>query len=466
MNQEIFHQHKYKLFTVGAIGTFMATLDGSITNVALPTIARYLNAPINMIAWVALSYSLTLISLMLLFGVWAGKKGYLFSYRFGYLFFMAGSLICIFSTSFYILILGRVVQAIGTAMFAAIGPGMVTTVFPENERGKGLGLIVMMVAGGFMVGPPLGGFLLSYFSWHSIFIINIPIGLIGLYMTVRYFKFIPKPETKKKIQIKSGIAVSLGLVSLTFAISLIKEFNPADMRLWSLLGASIILFGLFFFLESKEKTAMIGLKMFRNRQFSNSLLAMIFMFIATSGVLILIPFYLEHIRHYEPQQVGFFLIILPIMMFIFAPIAGRVSDMIGYRILTAAGLLIMGGGLYLMSNLSAVSVATSIALTLVVIGLGNGLFNTPNSSALMGAVNAGQRPIASSIMATGRNIGMSFGIALSTALFAYFQDRFTSLGDEAEIFIKSYQMVIYVAMGMIVFGLFFSIIRGKRADNG
>jgi len=137
VNQEIFHQHKYKLFTVGAIGTFMATLDGSITNVALPTIARYLNAPINLIAWVALSYSLTLISLMLLFGVWAGKKGYLFSYRFGYLFFMAGSLICIFSTSFYILILGRVVQAIGTAMFAAIGPGMVTTVFPKMSGGKG-----------------------------------------------------------------------------------------------------------------------------------------------------------------------------------------------------------------------------------------------------------------------------------------------------------------------------------------
>lgn len=173
-------RNKYKLFAVGAIGTFMATLDGSILNVALPTISSELAVSVDTVAWVVLSYSLTLISLMIVFGVWAGIRGFGFAYKFGYMFFIAGSLICAASGTIYLLVIGRVVQAIGTAMFVSIGPGMVTQIFPREERGKGIGMIVMMVSAGFMLGPPVGGLLLQYFHWPSVFLINIPIGGVAL----------------------------------------------------------------------------------------------------------------------------------------------------------------------------------------------------------------------------------------------------------------------------------------------
>ncbi|PWB70225.1 MFS transporter, partial [candidate division GN15 bacterium] len=169
MTDQSIQLHKYKLFTAGAIGTFMSTLDGSILNVALPTISESLHASVGLVAWVVLSYALTLIALMLVFGAWTEAKGYAFAYKFGYYFFMVGSLMCALSNSVYLLIIARVVEAVGTAMFAAVGPGMVARVFPDNERGKGMGLMLMMVAAGFMVGPPLGGLILAVFPWQAIF---------------------------------------------------------------------------------------------------------------------------------------------------------------------------------------------------------------------------------------------------------------------------------------------------------
>ena len=138
MSDELISKNKYLLFTVGAIGTFMATLDGSILNVALPTISSDFSVSIDKIAWVAISYSLTLISLLLVFGVWVDKKGYFFAYRFGYILFIIGSAMCALSQTFEFLVFSRIIQAIGTAMFAAIGPGMVTSIFGEKERVKEL----------------------------------------------------------------------------------------------------------------------------------------------------------------------------------------------------------------------------------------------------------------------------------------------------------------------------------------
>ena len=153
--ENVIQQNRYKFFTVGAIGTFMGTLNGSILNVALPTIADDLQCTVDVVAWVVLSYTLTLVSLLLIFGAWTERKGYDFAYKFGFSFFIVGSLLCIMSWSIYSLVFGRVIQAIGASMFQAVGTGMVTEVFPERERGKGIGMMVMMVSAGLMMGPPL-----------------------------------------------------------------------------------------------------------------------------------------------------------------------------------------------------------------------------------------------------------------------------------------------------------------------
>ena len=450
---------KYKLFAIGATGTFLATLDGSILNVSLPSIAADLNADIDIVAWVALAYSLTMVSLLIPFGAWTARRGYSFAYRFGYLFVLAGSTLCALSGSIHMLIASRVVQATGTAMFASVGPGMVTSVFPPEERGKGLGLMVMMVSAGFMAGPPLGGFILSVANWHAIFLLNIPIGLVGLYMTFRFFsRFVQKLE-KKKVNLVSAFFSAAGLVSGITALSLVDEYGFYDYRPYTLALVAVLLLGVFVWLELTRETTLIGLGMFHNWQFTTSLSAQLCQFAGMAGVLVLLPFYLEEVRGYQPRDVGLYLVILPIMMFMVAPLSGKLSDRIGFRLLTGGGMLVLGIGLAMLFGLDAETTAGYLIGTLVVIGFGVGMFTSPNSSALMGAVADRDRAVASGIMATNRNIGMGVGVALGTAVFSHVR---ASHGGE---FAAGLHPVIYIAIGWVMLALIFSLIRFNRTPG-
>lgn len=460
MDSSLTQAHKYRFFTVGAIGTFMSTLDGSILNVALPTIADQLQCNINVVAWVILAYSLTIVSLMLIFGAWTERKGYAFAYKFGYSFFIVGSILCALSNSIHFLIIGRVVQAIGSAMFQAVGPGMVTTVFPENERGKGIGLMVMMVSAGMMAGPPLGGFLLQYFPWQSIFVINVPIGLIGFSLAVKYFKILSKPDQFKKMHIAGALSISTAMLTGMLALSLMESYTLSDFRVWGLGVISIVFLFLFYRFESNPDSALIGTELFKNRQFSTALIAAILLFIAMSGAIILIPFYLERVKHFEPQTVGMFLMIFPIMMFIVAPLSGKLSDKIGSRLLTTAGMLVFAIGLYLLSYLDIDTTNRYIIITIILISSGVAIFNTPNSSALMGSVDKSKRAVISGIISTSRNIGMALGVAIATSLFAYFQTHLVSnIDNESLKFIGAYQPVVKISVAIALIALPFCFIR-------
>lgn len=465
MPGNVIEANRYKFFTVGAIGTFMATLDGSIVGVALPTITDKLHCGIDVVAWVVLAYSLTLISLMLLFGAWTESKGYAFAYKFAYILFLSGSILCALSWSIYVLIFGRVVQATGSAMFAAIGPGMVSTVFPPQERGKGLGLMVMMVAGGFMVGPPLGGLMLGIWSWQSIFLVNIPIALFGMTLVFKYFKLLPPHQSTRKVRLPGAVAIAIGLVTGILGLTLINDYSFSDPRVWGAFVISAIGLAAFFAIESRPEYALIGLAVFKNRVFTTSILAQLAHFMASSGVFVMVPFYLQRVKGFEPRQVGFYLIILPILMFVLSPLAGRLSDKIGFRTLTTIGMLITAGGLLLLSGLNVDTTNAYVILSLVVIGAGVGTFGTPNSSALLGSVDQSQRAMASGIMATNRNIGMSVGVGLATGLFAYFEKVNAGLSDPKLIFVSSYRPVILIAVGLALVGVIFCVIRGERAAS-
>jgi len=443
----------------------MATFDGSIVNVALPTIAEHFDASVDLAAWVSLSYSLTLVALIMVFGAWTESKGYAFAYKLGYSFFIVGSVMCSLSWSIYALILSRIVQATGTALFAAVGTGLVTEVFPENERGKGIGMIVMMVSAGFILGPPAGGLLLSVFSWHSIFLINIPIGLVGLYMTFAYFKLLPPHQSARKMRWAGSLSVSLALVTAIFALGLIKNYPLSDYRIWGLGIISFLSLSLFFRFESKKETALIGLDIFKNRQFTSSVAAMLAAFSSVSGILVLVPFYLERVKHLEPKQVALYLMIIPITMFIFSPLSGKLSDKIGFRFLSTLGVIILSAGLYVMSRIGADSTTTLVAIALVIVGSGFGVFSTPNSSALMGAVTKGQRAITSGILSTSRNIGISLGVAISTALFAFYNQKYLGLANDSDIFVASFHNVILISIGLALLALPFCLIRSNHSPD-
>lgn len=444
----------------------MATFDGSVVNVALPTIAEYFSAGVDLAAWVSLSYSLTLVALIMVFGAWVESKGYAFGYKLGFALFIIGSILCSISWSIYALILSRVMQAAGTAMFAAIGIGLITEIFPENERGKAIGMIVMMVSAGFIIGPVAGGLLLSIFSWHSIFLINIPIGLIGVYMTIVYFKTLPPHHIERKMRWAGALSVSIALMTGIFALGLLKDYPITNFRIWGLGAVALLSLVLFARFESRKETALIGFDIFKNRQFTSSIAAMLAAFSSVAGIMILIPFYLERVKHLEPKQVALYLMIIPVTMFIFSPVSGRISDKIGFRLLSTVGVIIISAGLYLMSRIGINSSTMFVASGLGIIGSGFGIFSTPNSSALMGSVTKGQRAVTSGILATSRNIGISIGVAVSTSLFAYFNQKYMALGDDSIVFVASFQNVLIVSVVMSVIALPFCLVRGNGSHVG
>lgn len=454
----------YRFFAIAATGTFLGTLEGSILNVALPTIASELQIAVDTVAWVVLAYSLTLVSLMMVYGAWAGRRGYYFAYRYGYTVFLVGTAICAFSQGFYILLAGRVIQATGSAMLQAVGMGLITTVFPARQRGKGIGLMAMVVAAGLMSGPPLGGLLLEVWPWQSIFWASLPIGAVGLLLSFLFLRHLEVPLRKKPLHLAGAVSLSATLLSVMLWLSLIDEYPITDWRLLGLAAIFIVALILFLRHELNPETALIGFRIFRNRQFSTAVAAMFLMFSALGGTMILIPFYLQDIRHYSPQIVGLFLIILPVTMVFFAPAAGRISDRIGYRFLTSFGMAVLLGGLYMIFHWEPKTPDIFLILSLILVGLGVAVFNSPNSSAMMGSVSDSQRTVASSILSTTRVIGMAFGIALSTAIFAYYRRKYQGLGGEAVSFIASYHQVLKATMTMAGLGMLLCLTRSNRAN--
>lgn len=459
--------HKYAVFAVGAVGTFMATLDGSILTVALPTIATQFGVGVDAAAWVVLSYSLTLISLMMLFGAWTERKGYLFAYLFGYVVFTLGSLCCALSTSLEFLVASRVLQAVGTAMFSALGPGLVTTVFPAQERGKGIGLMIMMVSAGFMIGFPLGGFLLKVWSWPWLFLINLPIGLLGILMTFRFLRQLPVPSPNRPFPLAGGIALSVSLVSLTYGFTLLHDHAFLSANVLTTFGLSIVAGLAFLWCESNPSRALIGLGIFANPSFRNAILAQTFQFLATSGTMVILPFYFQEIRQYTPDEVGLHFLLFPLLMFVGAPISGRLTDRIGVRPLSVLGMIIVAVGLGLMAQFSPESSEMLIVSAICLTGLGVGIFSTPNSTAMMNSVREQERPIASGILATNRNIGMSIGVAIASTIFTYVRDRAAMPGSPTA-FASGFKAVALVSLGCAVAGLLVCLFRptGMAAQSG
>jgi len=439
----------------------MGTLDGSILNVALPTIASDLSCRIDQVAWVVMAYAATLVALMMVFGAWAQRRGYPFAYKFGYAAFLLGSTVCILSRDINMLIAGRVIQGVGAAMFQAVGIGLVTEVFPPSERGKGIGTMVMMVSAGLMAGPPIGGFLLQYFPWQSIFIINLPIGLVALVLSQMFFRKFPLPTTTARMHLTGAAALATALLTAMLGLSFFDEYPFWSLQVGGCWTLMVIAATLFIVGENRPHRALIGLDIFHNAEFSLRLVAMLLMFVALAGSLVLLPFFLQNVKGLSPRTLGLYLTILPVTMFFTARQAGWLSDRFGYRILTTGGLLLVSVGFALFQWFEVATQPVYIALSLVLIGFGVGIFGTPNASAVMGAIPQEQRATASGIVSTTRNLGMAIGIAVSTGLFAFLQNRM-HLSDGAEAFLTPFHQVAILSVIAAFAGAVISFTRRNR----
>lgn len=456
--------YKRKSLIITGLGAFLGTLDSSIVNVSLPTISGELSARMNLVGWVVMSYSIAIVSLLLVFGALAEKKGFSFIYSIGFAIFLVGSLLCGLSANIYILILSRAIQGVGAAMLMASGPALITKSFPENERGRGLSVIAMVVSIGLMTGPPLGGFIIGLLGWRWIFFINIPVCLIGLILTLKYLRNFPVINPNRKISIPASITLSLTMLSIITTIILFAGDTVYSELKYILLASSLLLTGLFFYFENNRQTQLIGLDIFKNRAFTFSTAAMFLVFISLASVTVLIPFFLEQVKLCAPQEVGLYLMVIPICIFIISPLAGYLSDRTEPRFISTFGILLLLCGIYFLRYLDADTSFLKIIFILTLPGTGMALFITPNTSVIMGSAQKASLGIAAGINAATRTLGLALGVGLSMALFEFFQSRYIlSSSDTINGFISSYRMVYNYILFIIIPGLFFSWYRsGKK----
>lgn len=456
------HPKKYKCLLVCALAAFVATLDASIVNLSLPTLSRHFSVSIDLVAWVVLSYTLTITATLLLAGRLAVRKGYAFAYSFGFGFFTFGSLLAAISDNVWLLIGSRIIQGLGASFLMASGPALITRAFPVRERGRAIGIIGTAVGAGLMSGPPLGGFIISAAGWPVIFLINIPIGLFGIVFAAKILKALPPDDPHSKIDIPGGAFQALAVICLLFFLNRLNASGWSPIALYSLLIAAILSVVLFLWREGHTDHPLLGLNVFSHRQFTLALIVSTIAFVSISSCLVLIPFYLEEILHLIPRQVGLVLVTIPVCMLVTAPIAGRISDAIGYRLLTTLGLAIFVSGIFGLRMLDQSSSGSDVVYRLIVIGVGLGIFQTPNATAMMSAVPRKVIGIASSILAVGRNLGLGIGVAISTAVFAYRRDLIYTIDDSSHAFVASFHWVV-TAFGLFaIAAVVISIFRKNR----
>ncbi len=410
---------KLIMLAVG-MGTFMASLDSSVVNLAMPMIRDGFGVSISFVEWIVTAYLLVVSSLLLTFGRIADLYGYKKVYLTGFSLFVLGSLLCGLSSGIVMLIASRVVQALGAGMLYATGPAIITNAVPPAWRGRALSITAIAVALGLCAGPVIGGMLATLFGWQSIFFINLPVGVAGIAMVVR---FIPRDEPQKAapFDIAGSILIFIALLFILAPLSISGDY-PMPVYLFVLLIAvGIFIIVLFVLYEKRKQHPMLNIALFGNRVFSASNAAALLAYMAQFIMVFMAPFYLESLRQFSAMASGLLYMPMPLATMCIAPVSGRFADKFDSRYLSAAGNLVMAGGLFMLSFLDANTSIAFIVAAMVVTGLGFGMFQTPNNSAIMGNVPPQNRGTASGTLATMRNIGMAVGVAISGALFSFFQ---------------------------------------------
>lgn len=450
-------KHRWLILVIINLFTFMATLDGSIVNIALPSISRELRLPVAQSEWIVTAYLMTICAAILLFGKLGDIVGKLKVFRIGMMIFTLGSLLCGLSYSLPALILSRLVQALGASMTMANNQGIITDIFPAGERGKALGFTGTFVSLGIIAGPSLGGLLLSGLGWESIFWVNIPVGLAALAIG---WRTLPADLTKLKVRIDAaGSLMFTVFILLLFAGLLLgQQYGYGQPLIVSSLVLALVVLTVFIGFERRHPVPLLQLSLFRNPLFALSIACGFLVFVSNACFNIIAPFYTQDILGLSPSQAGLLMMLFPIVMVVAAPLSGALSDRIGSEMLTFAGLLVLVVAQFGLANLQQDSSIALAGLWMSLLGLGSGLFQSPNNSLVMSKVPKTQLGIAGSINALIRNVGMVVGITLATTmLFAVMSAKAGSRikdFDRArpDLFLSGMHVVFLTAAGVCLAG--------------
>ena len=408
--------HPWLAFLVCSLATFMATLDASIVNVALPTIAGQFGVDVSLVQWTVSSYLLAICMLLPLSGRLGDAVGVGIIFRAGMGFFTLGSIFCGFSTSLWLLVGSRVVQALGATVMMAAAPAITIIAFPGPQRGRALGLTATVVAIGSLVGPAVGGIILGGFGWPAIFFINIPIGVAGLIFSGKYLPRGLAPR-KDPLDLPGATFFAVSVCALILVLGGGNDWGWLSPASGACLGLAVAFGGLFLVRETRAAHPLVSPALFRDRLFTTSLSACVLAYMAAMFNTILLPFYLHGQLRLAPHEMGLILSLAPMVTALSAPLSGYASERTNPALLALAGFCLTALGMFHQSGLTAASPLWSVALGQMILGLGFGVFNSPNNNIIMSSAPASMAGQVGAVQALARNIGLVSGASVSTAVF-------------------------------------------------
>lgn len=408
--------YRWLIFIVTVMGTFMAVLDSSIVNVALPLIAASFGVELTEVQWVVTAYLLVISSLLPLFGKIGDMYGRRKIYLLGFAIFTIGSLLCSLSSTIWYLVVSRVLQGTGASMLMSNAPAIISVTFPGKERGRVLGMNGTVVALAAMAGPSLGGILVGIFNWKWIFYINLPIGILASLLGYYILPF-EKKYAAGTFDFKGAILFALGMTGLLVVLSEGHEWGWNSFITGSIGILSLLLLSTFIWFEGRIKEPMIDLSLFKRWPFLAGNASGLLSFMAMFSNNMLMPFYLHSVLLLTPTQIGMAITPFPLLMAIAAPLSGYLSERVSPVLLTSGGLGILMLGLFYLATLDAYSTIWHVAIGQGIMGIGNGMFQSPNNNSVLSSVPVRKVGLASGISALMRNVGMVSGTAVAVSVF-------------------------------------------------
>lgn len=396
----------------------MAGIDTRIVIIGLPTIARELGANLETVIWVTQAYILASTIGLLLIGRVTDVVGRVKIYNLGFVIFTIGSALSAFSFSAGQLIASRVVQGVGSAMLITNSAAILTDSSPKNELGTMLGINQIAFRVGSVLGLTLSGVILAITDWRALFYINIPIGIFGTWWAHRRLREIGTKDVARKMDWEGFILFTSGLTLVLLSITFLS-YGFSDIQY----GIALIVAGfasllLFIREETRKETPLLDLRLFKIREFAAGNLAQLMNALAWSGAILLTSFYLQVVLLDSPLKAGLSILPLDATFVIVGPLSGRLSDKYGPRLLSTIGLALSSAGFFLLSTITSTTTYPVLGLVFAFLGIGNGMFVSPNISAIMGSVPANRRGIASAFRTTTFNIGLTASAGIAVLLLS------------------------------------------------
>jgi len=448
---------KTVVLTVSTVAAFLAPFLSSSVNVALPSIGREFGMTAVFLAWVATSYILAAAIFLVPFGKIADIKGRKKIFGWGSLVYALASFLSVVSFSSPMLIISRVLQGMGSAMIFSTGVAMLTSAYPLNERGKVLGINVSSTYLGLSLGPVLGGILTQHLEWRSIFWINGILGLALFVLVAVKLKGEWAEARGETFDAAGSLVLGLALVAVMLGLARLPKASGGALVLAGIVGLAG-----FVRLEIKVTDPVLNLRLFRgNTVFVFSNLAALINYCATTAVGFLLSLYLQYVKGLSPQKAGLVLIAQPVVMAVFSPLAGRLSDRIEPRLIASAGMGISAVGLLLLSFVGQTSTPAFLGACLVVLGLGFALFSSPNTNAIMSSVEKKHYGVASAMVGTMRLTGQMVSLGLATLVLSLYLGRAKIELANFPQFLAALKTAFLFFAGLCLGGVFASLGRGK-----